>query len=127
MDCSPPGSSVHGASPGKNTGVGCHSLLQGVFPHPGIEPGSPAVQVDSLPSEPPGKPSYPSQAHRLAPAPEKPGLGALEGQSLSLQKRERCERRKLPTPPPGNLSEQGLHGWETEPSLPSGYAIKMTR
>ena len=29
MDCSPPGSSVHGDSPGKNTGVGCHSLLQG--------------------------------------------------------------------------------------------------
>ena len=27
MDCSPPGSSVHG----KNTGVGCHSLLQGIF------------------------------------------------------------------------------------------------
>ena len=29
MDCSPPGSSVHGDSPGKNTGVGCHALLQG--------------------------------------------------------------------------------------------------
>ena len=28
-DCSPPGSSVHGDSPGKNTGVGCHALLQG--------------------------------------------------------------------------------------------------
>ena len=28
MDCSPPGSSVHGDSPGKNTGVGCHFLLQ---------------------------------------------------------------------------------------------------
>ena len=27
MDCSPPGSSVHGDSPGKNTGVGCHALL----------------------------------------------------------------------------------------------------
>ena len=27
MDCSPPGYSVHGESPGKNTGVGCHSLL----------------------------------------------------------------------------------------------------
>ncbi|CAI9160615.1 unnamed protein product [Rangifer tarandus platyrhynchus] len=27
-DCSPPGSSVHGDSPGKNTGVGCHALLQ---------------------------------------------------------------------------------------------------
>ena len=32
IDCSPPGSSVHGDSPGKNTGVGCHALLQGIFP-----------------------------------------------------------------------------------------------
>ena len=31
MDCSPPGSSVHGGSPGKNTGVGCHPLLQYFF------------------------------------------------------------------------------------------------
>ena len=29
MDCSPTGSSVNGDSPGMNTGVGCHSLLQG--------------------------------------------------------------------------------------------------
>ena len=32
MDCSPPGSSVHGYFPGKNTGAGCHFLLQGIFP-----------------------------------------------------------------------------------------------
>ena len=32
-DCSPPGSSVHGDSPGKNTGVGCHALLHLVFPN----------------------------------------------------------------------------------------------
>ena len=31
MDCSPPGSSVPGDSPGKNTGVGYHALLQGIF------------------------------------------------------------------------------------------------
>ena len=31
MDCSPPGSSVHGICPGKNTGVGCHFLLKGIF------------------------------------------------------------------------------------------------
>ena len=88
MNCSPLGSSVHGDSPGKNTVVGCHALLQGIFPtqgsnpglshcmwifhhlshkgsprilewvahpfsrdlpDPGIEPGSPALQVDSLP------------------------------------------------------------------------------
>ena len=33
MDCSLPGSSVHGDSPGKNTGVDSHSLLQGIFPN----------------------------------------------------------------------------------------------
>ena len=32
MDCSPPGSSVHGDSPGRKTGVGCCALLQGIFP-----------------------------------------------------------------------------------------------
>ena len=31
MNCSCPGSSAHGDSPGKNIGVGCHALLQGVF------------------------------------------------------------------------------------------------
>ena len=32
IDCSPPGFSVHGDSPGKSTGVGCHALLQGSSP-----------------------------------------------------------------------------------------------
>ena len=36
-------------------GVGCHFLLQGNLPDPGIEPGSPTLQADALPSEPPGK------------------------------------------------------------------------
>ena len=54
MDCSLPGSFRPWDSPGKNTGVGCHSLLQGGLPNPGIEPGSPALQADSLPSEPQG-------------------------------------------------------------------------
>ena len=39
MDCSPPGSSVYGDAPGKNTGVGCHALLQGTFPTKGSNPG----------------------------------------------------------------------------------------
>ena len=95
MDYSPPGSSVHGDSPGKNTGVSCHVLLQGIFPTQGSNSGLPlcrqilyqlsyqgsprilewvvysfsrgssqprcqtdpvALQVDSLPSEPPWKP-----------------------------------------------------------------------
>ena len=38
-DCSPPGSSVHGDSPGKDTVVGCHALLQEIFPTQGLNTG----------------------------------------------------------------------------------------
>ena len=94
MDCGPPGSSVHGDSPGKNIGVvamlssrgssqprdrtqvfhiaGRFFTIQttreaqeywsgwpipspGDCPDSGIKPGSPALQVDSLPVELPGK------------------------------------------------------------------------
>jgi len=41
MDCSPPGSSVRGDCPSKNTGVGCHALLQGIFLTQGSNPGFP--------------------------------------------------------------------------------------
>ena len=40
---------------GKITGMGCHALLQGIFPTQGLNPGSPALQADFLPSELPGK------------------------------------------------------------------------
>ena len=39
MDSSPPGSSVHGDSSGRNTAVGCYVLLQGIFPTEGLNPG----------------------------------------------------------------------------------------
>ena len=39
MDYSPPGFSVHGNSPGKNIGVGCHAFLQEIFPTQGFNPG----------------------------------------------------------------------------------------
>ena len=41
MNYSPPGSPVHGDSPGKNTRVDCHALLQGIFPTQGLNPGLP--------------------------------------------------------------------------------------
>ena len=41
MKCSPPGSSVYGDSPGKNTGTGFHALFQGLFPTQGSNPGLP--------------------------------------------------------------------------------------
>ena len=40
MESSLPGSSVHGDSPGKNTGVSCHALLQGNFQIQGLNPVS---------------------------------------------------------------------------------------
>ena len=39
MDCSLPRFSVHGIFPGKNTGVGCHFLLQRIFPTQRSNPG----------------------------------------------------------------------------------------
>ena len=58
MACSRPSSSVHGDSPGRNTGVGCHSFLQGIFSSQETEPRSLALQVDSLRSESAGKPTF---------------------------------------------------------------------
>ena len=39
MDCSPPGFSAPGDSPGKYTGVGCYALLQVIFPTQGLNLG----------------------------------------------------------------------------------------
>ena len=102
MDGSPPGSSVQRDSPGKNTGVHCHALLQGIkprsptlqvdslekgisslreLPDPGIEPGC-LLQADSLPAELPGKPKVTSIGW---------GLLGLEGNPLTLE--VWCEQR----------------------------------
>ena len=53
-------------SPGKNTGVGCHALLQGIFPTQGSNPRllmSSALAGRSLPLGPPKKPGNCSGAH----------------------------------------------------------------
>ena len=55
MDCSPLGSSVHGILQARMLAwVAIPS--SGDFLNSGIKPGSPALQADSLPSQPPGKP-----------------------------------------------------------------------
>ena len=61
MDCGLPGSSVHEDSPGKNTGVGSHALLQGIFPTQGSKLHPFCChhwQADSLLLVPPGKPPF---------------------------------------------------------------------
>ena len=56
MDCSLPGSSVHGNVQARILEwVACPP--PGDLPNPGIEPRSPTLEADSLPSEPTGKPS----------------------------------------------------------------------
>ena len=58
MDCSL--SPVHGYSPGKNIGVGCHVLFQGIFLTQGLNPCLVHLlhwQMSALPLAPPGKPS----------------------------------------------------------------------
>ena len=60
MDCNLPGSPVHGIL--INTGVGCHALLQGVFPTQGLNLSLLhcvyllSHQAVCLSTEPPGKP-----------------------------------------------------------------------
>ena len=63
LDCSLPGSSVHGIffclSPDKNTGVGFHFLLQGDLPNPRIKhrsPAPPTLAGKFFTTELPGKP-----------------------------------------------------------------------
>ena len=58
MDYSPLGSRVYGDSPGKNTGVGCHALFQGIFLTQGSNTCLSCLlhwQAGSLPLLPPGK------------------------------------------------------------------------
>ena len=53
MDCSPPGSSVNGISQARAL-EWLPFLSPGDLLDPGTEPGSSALQADSLPPEPPG-------------------------------------------------------------------------
>ena len=57
VDCNPPRSSIYGIFKGKNTWVGCHFLLQGIFPTQGSNPNLLHWQADSLSLSQPGKPA----------------------------------------------------------------------
>ncbi|CAN0476709.1 unnamed protein product [Rangifer tarandus platyrhynchus] len=64
MDCSPP---VHGSSLGKNTGVGCHVLLQGIFPTQGLNPGLPNCRQILYRLSHHGRPRISLRPHGLQP------------------------------------------------------------
>ena len=58
MDCSSPGFLCSWDFPGKNIGVGCHFLLQGIVPTQGSNPRLLHWQADSFITEPPKKPLW---------------------------------------------------------------------
>ena len=67
MDCSLPASSIMEFSK-QEYWSGLPFPFPGDLPDPGIKPGSPVLQVDSLPSEPPGKPNvHPDSAATCNP------------------------------------------------------------
>ena len=68
MGCSPPGSLSKGFS-SQEYWSGLPGPPPGDLPNPGIEPRSPALQAESLPSEPPGKPrnGWWGESNRLIP------------------------------------------------------------
>ena len=89
MDCSPTSLLCPWDSPGKNTGVGCHALLQGIFPTQGSNLhllGLLHWHMGSLPLAPPGKPQKMFRADSL----EKTlMLGGIEGRRRRGQQRMR--------------------------------------
>ena len=73
VDCSPPGSSIHGIHQSRILEWVAISFT-GDLPDPGIEPRSAALQADALTSKPPGKPLDHQKSMRI---PEKTFISAL--------------------------------------------------
>ena len=90
LDCSPPGSSVHGDSPGKNTGVGCHALLQGIFATQGLNPSLPHCRWILYQLSHQGSPrilewvAYPFSRGSSQPR-NRSGVSCLTGESLPAE------------------------------------------
>ena len=106
MDCSPPETPLSKGFFRQEYFNGLPYPLPGDLPSPGIKPRSPALQADSLPSEPPGKPMNTGVGSILFPGdlPNQkiePGCPALQANSL-------------PTELPGKLHLLSLAGSVTD-------------
>ena len=116
VDCSPPGSSVHGDFPGKNTGVGCHALLRGIFPTQGSNLRLLRLlhrQASSLSLVPPGKPwSFTTWCNVSYSATENISSWAPLLYSLKSQPHANCFLHQLPQHPvyPTLQKKEGYSG-----------------
>ena len=129
MDCSLPGSSTHGIFQAKYWS-GLPFPSPGDLPHPGIEPGSPALRADALPSEPPGKLSVKSLSRvRLFATPWTAAYQAPPSMGFS---RQECWSG-LPLPSPGDPPDPGIEPWspglqaDALPSEPPGSPREVPR
>ena len=124
MDGSPPGSFVHRDSPDKNTGVGCHALLQGIFPTQGFNPGLPHCKQILYHLSHQESPSTALKVKvkslscvRLFATPWTKVHQAPPSMGFSRQE----YWSGLPFPSPGNIPDPGL-----EPRFPSLQADTLT-
>ena len=108
-------------SPGKNTGMSCHALLQGTSPIQGLNPHLLCLlhwQVDSLPLMPPRKPSRPPPHFRGLPwwlrrlrihlqcrrsGGSIPGLGRSPGEENGYSLEYSCLENPMDREEPGGL------------------------
>ena len=113
VDCSPPGSSVHGILQARILEWAAIPFSEDL-PNPRIEPKSPALQADSLPTEPPGKPKltcgrtetcWPGQEHRV--------LSDLPRMDSSISLKPQQLIAALEAPEQGTMGSQAV-------GLPSG-------
>ena len=71
--------------PGKNTGVGCHFLLQGIVPIPGLNSRLLHCR-QTLPSEPPGKHTrWRKEVHKMVSANDTPGTVVSAGDGVACR------------------------------------------
>ena len=126
MDCGPPGFSVHGDSPGKDTGVGCYALLQGIFPTQGSNPSLPHCRriLYYL--------SHQGSLQRCVVVVVVGGLVAKSGPTLATPWTVACQAplfmgfsrqeywNGLPFPSPGDLPDPGI-----EPGSPALQADSL--
>ena len=85
LDCSPPGSFVHGTTPRLEYWSGLPCPPPGDLLNPGIEPRSPSLQADSLPSELSGKPINTGVGTQRGSSPGDPPNPGMEPGSPALQ------------------------------------------
>ena len=100
----------------------------GDLPHPGTEPMSPALQADSLPSEPSGKPTYSLKGHRrtsLGPVIETwcfhhKGWGFIPGQGTKIPKPHEAAKTNKQTKSSGHrdFTKASLNSCKTKPENP---------